>query len=530
MTTWIVTTGNSDIQIQPDAARNWESLYEEVRKKEPLANCDEFLALEQDRETNLFPVPARVLGLVYGHQPDSYKDLAFPLLDTFYHYFQDELGEFPSNIVVILTDQEKILKQQLTNPDSSYWQDTCKLQAIFEQYFARKFNIEPRFLILEPESGQGLDHWNETLLIVEKTLYEKQEESIIKTNEIVYVSHQAGTPAISSAVQFVSLGLFKDVQFLVSHQYYDDEGYLQSKAEAIASSRYWRGMQIQKAKQLVIDGLPGAALNLVTQLDSGAKYFQLEEIVGLFNVKSSNNIGPEFMPKSATQRIIDALALIEIFFEKENYIQGITLLAAAQETFLKVAITTQVRKLDTVSNGIKLFRLIKWSSRGLYLKSDNILMERLNLNNSANLTQIKIEILEGLNFPVNDEAIRFWDKLKAGESINFGLTNSNHVMLKWLCNLTEFKPWGLLTWISQYKREHEADKRNQLMHNLLGVKPQEVIKYLLGNQEDSSYTDVLRTYQNKVKTPFLEAIKSLGLPYQESTLAQQLQTIADSLR
>ena len=113
-------------------------------------------------------------------------------------------------------------------------------------------------------------------------------------------------------------------------------------------------------------------------------------------------------------------------------------------------------------------------------------------------------------------------------------------MLAWLKKLssksTKFTSWDLMEFIGQYNREFEDDRRNQLMHNLVGAKPKEVIKYLLGNQDKyiSQYTDdhagVIKAYEKEVKQPFLDQIKKLGLPYKESDLRKQLQEIASKLR
>ena len=78
-------------------------------------------------------------------------------------------------------------------------------------------------------------------------------------------------------------------------------------------------------------------------------------MVGVFNIainlpkrkrkgkEPGKEPGQEFEPKEAVQRIIDALELIEIFFDNKNYLQGISLLSAAQEVFLKAAIINELR-------------------------------------------------------------------------------------------------------------------------------------------------------------------------------------------
>lgn len=248
MTTWIVTTGNSDIILKHE--KNWGSLYGEVRYD---LECTEFsspLPLDPKDKSAGYKIPARVLGLVYGNQPNYYSDLKFPLLDTYHQYFEANKIK-PERIIILLTDQTKIFQQdQILYERCPYWQDTCTIQPLLERYFQDKFNYQPEFsyLTLTPTNPEkGIDNWEKTLALVEATL-SQLEYNPIKT---VYISHQAGTPAISSAVQFVSLGRFKNVKFLVSNEYFDENYQQQSKSEAIESSNYWRGMQIQKAQALL---------------------------------------------------------------------------------------------------------------------------------------------------------------------------------------------------------------------------------------------------------------------------------------
>jgi hypothetical protein len=540
MTTWIVTTGNSDIQLKTNV--NWESLYEEVRYNSPIADCDQFLSLERDKKSNLFPAPARVLGLVYRNQLDKDEDLAFPLLDTFLKEFKKETLSYPTKIIVLLTDQEKIFSEdKRIDERCPYWQDTCTLEVLFKRYFEKEFEVSPLFLYLQPEpdKGKGLDHWNETLSLVENTLNDARLDDDPNSSEPVYVSHQAGTPAISSAVQFVSLGKFSNVKFLVSNQYYDDAYDQQSEAEAIESSSYWRGLQIQKAKQLIIDGFPGAALNLLKEIKDVKKeaVADLEKLVDRFNIKSSAAKGQEFQRKPATQRIVESVDLIEKFFEHENYIQGITILSAAQETFLKVAVLSQIDRINETINGVKVSKLVKWDHSGLYLRHDSELKRELKLNDSDDLVKTKLDILQKLKFPVSDS--EFWDKLHNQK--DFSIINRNTGLFKWLHELRkDFRPWALLEWSCQYRREREDDLRNKLMHNLLGVEKSEVIEYLLGYKQDlirafsgkaeSDCNSVTKAYIEQVKNKLTNALKLFGLLQEdqsENELNTTLQKLAD---
>lgn len=239
MNIWIITTGNSDVKLRDKS--KWNNLYRQGRRE--LARDCSFQPVKQEEES-VFLVPARVMGMIYGNRLDdeNYQDLHFPLLDAFRQQLTGR--NQPHKIVVILTNQEATY---LSNPEkkSPYWKDTCTLRPIFDKYFEINFPRvqDIQYLVLKPNlNEQGLDNWDKALALVE------QELSNLEVNRVnrVYVSHQAGTPAISSAIQFVSLARFgKRVKFLVSNEYEKD------KTELIASSNYLRGIQLQEAKALL---------------------------------------------------------------------------------------------------------------------------------------------------------------------------------------------------------------------------------------------------------------------------------------
>jgi len=292
MTLWIVTTGNSDVQLDTD--ENWSDLYDQVRYSDPIENCQKFSDLgEPDDETELFLAPSRVLGLVYGQEEEVYSDLRFPLLEVFADFFKnrsDDSIELPDRILVLLTDQGEIFSNSQTrDSDCPFWQDTCTLEPLFEHYFNEQFSIEPQFVIIQPKSDQekGIDSWTEMLACVGEALNEQLEQQNCRPDELVYVSHQAGTSAISSAVQFLCVSQFENVKFLVSNQYYDyEEECWQYQPELIQSSSYWRGLQIQKAKKPLKNGFPGSAVELLEGLIEDGKIKEIEKYVDRFNIKS----------------------------------------------------------------------------------------------------------------------------------------------------------------------------------------------------------------------------------------------------
>ena len=257
-----MTTGNSDVKLKTD--ENWGILWRKVRSQDELygRNFSPTRPPNTD-EKEPFLVPARVMGIVYGKQlTDYYEDLYFPLLDAFSAKLLERGKTSPDKIIVILTNQEAVFgEEDRIIEKSPYWQDTCTLKPIFAKYFEKNF---PRvksidYLELQPQSkNEGLDNWDKALVLVQQAL----SSSTVDKNATVYVSHQAGTPAISSAVQFESLAKFgKKVIFLVSKEYEEKsekkaevkeyEEKLAKKAQFIESSTYLQGMQVQEAKSLL---------------------------------------------------------------------------------------------------------------------------------------------------------------------------------------------------------------------------------------------------------------------------------------
>jgi hypothetical protein len=264
MNIWIVTIGSSDVQLDSDTSsrkkgRNekqrsdkvWRYWYEDTqlecydifKPKQPYPDLDESYRIE-----------ARVLGSVYQSSSSAIQDeiwqyLTFPLLDSFVEKLQHP---HPDAIAVLLTDQSELFKDDYIRqkPKCPYWQDTCTLKLILERYFKDKFpDVKCEWISLPPSDDKGLADWDYVLKLVGKELGNfKFDGREIKNEEIktVYVSHQAGTPAISSAVQFISLARFGErVKFLVSNEYE------KKPLEPIDSSEYLKGIKFQEAKALL---------------------------------------------------------------------------------------------------------------------------------------------------------------------------------------------------------------------------------------------------------------------------------------
>jgi hypothetical protein len=489
MTTWIITTGNSDIQLNTDA--NWmrgERLFEKAKNNEPLCNCQgeskDFANLKRENDTKCFPVAARVLGLVYQGHEHCYSDLVFPLLDGLIKEFQDQ--EFPDRVYIILTDQEKLFEtSDIKNSPCPFWQDTCTLKPLFEWYFQTKLKLKPDFITLQPSvNNRGLDHWDQVLTLVTEELTKIQQD------DVFYISHQASTPAISSAVQFVSIGYFSNVKFLIVNRYYEENEII-TIHEIIPSSSYWKQLQIQKAKKLITDGFPGSALALLKEVEynNSEKIKELESYIDLFNMKTIDT-GDEFEPTQAIERVRKTLDLIEYFLKQENYLQGITLLNAAQETFLKASISLYLQK--HIPRGFK-----EWNEKGLLLNSKETKIQEV-------IKQLQLSNQRNYKFQSPHELFPLLKEFRKPRDDNY---------------------WQLLIWSSIRDREHEFDRRNQLMHNLRGVKKEEMILYLTDPEELRKYLEdkvsycnsqrinldqsVDEVYRNEIKGKFISALKTL---------------------
>ncbi|WP_416672132.1 hypothetical protein [Egbenema bharatensis] len=119
------------------------------------------------------------------------------------------------------------------------------LYPILADYFCQHFpeaEIKPLFLKPQP-ADKGLDDWDAVLGLAQRKIAGLEFEPEPQT---IYVSHQAGTPAISSAVQFSSLAKFGDrVRFLVSSE-------LDTRTpEILPSSSYLKGIRQQEAMTLL---------------------------------------------------------------------------------------------------------------------------------------------------------------------------------------------------------------------------------------------------------------------------------------
>ena len=248
MNIWIITTGSSDVQLKNN---RWSNLSSKVQSQlRQLGTSKQFsLSKSEKNGQTRWLVPSRAMGIVYGQAlAEHYNDLDFPLLNSFSSYLNKKEQIKLNRIIVLLTDQSDVVSAvNKGKPSHPYWQDTCTLKPILQHYLNIAFpdvvmDSDRYFPVLKPKSGSvGLDDWNEVLKLVQQEL----KKLDIPEDATVYVSHQAGTPAISSAVQFSSLARFRNnVQFLVSNEY-------SQETCKIPRSNYLGAIQLQEAKALL---------------------------------------------------------------------------------------------------------------------------------------------------------------------------------------------------------------------------------------------------------------------------------------
>jgi hypothetical protein len=240
---WILTIGGSDIHLR--SKTNWTNL-----RRACLNSLIQDRGFQPQQETDSskhwYSLQSRVLGDVYGPEIDQYfEDIGFPLLDNFLRKFDTEKINI-DKVIVILTDQTKFFEHDVKSKQCAYWFDTVTLMPIIQKYLETNLKVKQEnqeFIILEPEGTiEGLDDWNSVLKVVQN----KFQGLSFDLDTTIYVSHQAGTPAISSAVQFISLTKFgKQVSFLLGSER------SQESTKFIRSSTYLFQLQIQEAKALL---------------------------------------------------------------------------------------------------------------------------------------------------------------------------------------------------------------------------------------------------------------------------------------
>ena len=337
-TVWIVTIGNSDVRLDASAKKAFVTLKDDPKKPEKKKalgqyhNHSEFQPVEIKANQGQFSQKARVLGIIYGDTIATHWNyFTFPLLDGFCQKLEEDKKK-PDRIIILLTDQAAIFEDR-NDPESPYWKDTCTLQPIFEKYFKDKYDVSVEPRLLQPQKDQiGLDDWNATLTLVQK----KFADLAINPDDTVIVSHQAGTPAISSAVQFASLSRFGGkVSFLTSNE-------RTRVASLVLSSSYFESMQIEEAKKFLNNhdyvSVDSVLSNKLKRLgsenpDQADKILKLLEVAKLWNLSkfgdfesAMKTLPVENLRNTATARFGDSwnwwIAYEEAYLAKIRLDQG----------------------------------------------------------------------------------------------------------------------------------------------------------------------------------------------------------------
>lgn len=281
MNLWVLTIGSSDVQLISDKANQAKGRSEHKRSDkiwsywytdDLRAECD-YIPFEPKQafrnSGESYRISPRILGRVFqasdqSRQNEIWDYLTFPLLDN----FVQELKNHPKlgAITVLLTDQSMIFDgDQRRKPNSPYWQDTCELKLILQNYFANQFpDARCEFIPLVPSSEtESLENWNAVLDLVGQKFRDltiSGQPIQLNLGENVYVSHQAGTPALSSALQFCSLAEFGNfTRFLIS---YEDK---ERPSHIVESSSYLRGLKKEQAKRLLMQHEYAVVKDLVVE-------------------------------------------------------------------------------------------------------------------------------------------------------------------------------------------------------------------------------------------------------------------------
>jgi hypothetical protein len=499
MNIWIITIGNSDVQLignsddqlnnerKRDWSRDWPRLRREAQRQGLLKH--NFDPEKTDADNYNYRVPARVMGIVIGNQlnDENYQDLHFPMLDIFSCKLQDE--KLPHRIIVILTNQDVAYNGNNVNQRSPYWKDTCTLKPILDKYLKSKFPdvTELEYVELQPKSKtQSLDNWDQSLSLVQTKLLELEFNSLDDIDN-VYVSHQAGTPAISSAIQFVTLAKFgKKVKFLVSNEYEPENTIF------ISSSNYLRGIQLQEAKRL-LQRFDYSGLNSL-----------------LHDLKVSNPQG---------ENLEELLKLLEIATQWN---------CAKFDKFLE---DLDLYKLTNLSDVAK-ERSSDWWQLGY--EAAYLAVIRIEQGNTVEAMFHSFRAVEGL--------IRVWAEEKYGKYIEYsekGWPKVNEQAIKEVLpsykkNKEKF-PFNLL---KEAKPECEVegnimsifvgetgkkvrDKRNELFHQLLGLKETDVFEAWDTTDKDSWKTKVLDCL-NFVSDQSFNSLEEVSVMYKVHQLLNEM--------
>ncbi|MCZ2202988.1 MAG: hypothetical protein O1I87_13750, partial [Cylindrospermopsis raciborskii PAMP2012] len=407
-------------------------------------------------------------GIVIGNQlnDENYQDLHFPMLDIFSEKLQDE--KLPHRIIVILTDQKFAYKGYNINERSPYWKDTCTLKPILDKYLKSKFPDvrELEYVELQPESKtQSLDNWDQSLSLVQTKLSELEFNSLDDIDN-VYVSHQAGIPAISSAIQFVTLAKFgKKVKFLVSNEYEPENTIF------ISSSNYLRGIQLQEAKRLLQRFDYSGVLSLLDNLDNSTnkedEVNKLREMLGIaieWNLSNFKNFSGKLKKLPKFEKKVEERLKCPCW-------------TGYEAAYLAVVRVKQNNNVEALFHS---FRSVEGSMLSWFEHKYKKHVEHVNKMN------VKKTIMEELPQEISE-------KLRKNLFTNKeGRVNSKiemHNIIRWF-EIIRIPEWEKNDDISQFIKSTKKI-RNAQFHTLLGLEQKELFKAWETDNEDDWQNRVL---------------------------------------
>jgi hypothetical protein len=478
---WIVTTGNSDVVMS--SKDDWEDLRREKRLGQVY---DQFLSSPLPKNKNdedaLFALPARVLGTFYEDALDDndyWGTLRFPLLQGFVTKLKVESKQ-PTNIIVLLTDQKNIFNEKKISSSSPFWQDTCKLKPIFKKYFSEQNDlqsIEVNFVCLSPEKI-GLDDWNTTLTLVQ----DKFDRLGITENDEVIVSHQAGTPAISSAVQFASLSKFGDhVSFLTSNERTGD-------ASLNPSSSYFESMQIQEAKKFldnydyvsVFSVLEKKLARLKSQNpDQADKIHKLLEIAKLWNLSKFDEF-KEAMKELPVESLRD--------FATARFGDSWDWWIAYEEAYLGVVRRNQGNIVEAFFHSFRAFEGVfaAWGNK-IFKGNENIVKQK-------DIPCLTKDVLEGdcQKYLAGSDLKSLREDLSKEGILPLELMTLCKIFKK---NRSDYKPTKcpdiIIFWDNEKEKRISA-RRNFIFHQVQGITEEQLLGFWIANSVSEWEDKILR--------------------------------------
>ena len=480
---WIVTTGNSDVVMS--SKDDWEDLRREKRLGQVY---DQFkvspLPKNNNDEETLFALPARALGTFYEDaldDDDYWETLRFPLLQGFVAKLKDKSVQL-THIIVLLTDQKNIFDVRKVTSSSPFWQDTCKLETVFRKYFGEQKDfqsIEVKFDCLSPEKDQvGLDDWNATLTLVQ----EKFTGLGIDKNDDVIVSHQAGTPAISSAVQFASLSNFGNkVRFLTSNE-------RTGVASLDPSSSYFESMQIDQAKKFldnydyvsVLSVLKGKLERLKEQNpDQANKILKLLEVAKLWNLSRFD----EFESAMKTLPVEDLRNTATARFD-DSWNWWI----AYEEAYLGIIRRNQGNIVEAFFHSFRAFEGIfaEWGNK-IFKGNENIVKQK-------DIPCLTKEVLEGdcQKYLAGSDLKSLREDLSKEGILPLELMTLCKIFKK---NRSDYKPTkcpDIVVFWDNDKEKRISARRNFIFHQVQGITEEQLLGFWIANSVSEWEDKILR--------------------------------------